>query len=111
MTASIVAWADEREKYDFASGEFDTATGHFTQLVWKDTKSVGCARKECNGDDENDAPGWFLVCEYFPGGNVIGQFRENVQEQASANAGARRGVSVSFVVMVGGLVVCLGGVW
>jgi hypothetical protein len=56
-------------------------TGHFTQLVWKDTTSVGCGRTECNGRDDGGAPGWYLVCEYWPHGNVIGAFEENVQEQ------------------------------
>jgi hypothetical protein len=43
---------------------------------------MGCGRKECNGGTsggKGNAPGWFVVCEYWPRGNVIGQFVENVQ--------------------------------
>lgn len=36
-------------------------TGHFTQLVWKATKTVGCGRTECDGQDKGKAPGW-CVC-------------------------------------------------
>lgn len=52
--------------------------------MWKNTTQVGCSRKECNGGQEGgkgDAPGWYLVCEYSPAGNVIGAFVDNVQEK------------------------------
>ncbi|KAF1965033.1 PR-1-like protein [Bimuria novae-zelandiae CBS 107.79] len=78
---SIIAWGHERVDYDFKAGEFTHETGHFTQLVWKGTKTMGCGRTECNGKDDGEAPGWFVVCEYYPPGNVIGAFVQNVQEQ------------------------------
>ncbi|KAK3333043.1 CAP domain-containing protein [Cercophora scortea] len=61
----VDAWGNERAKYDFDHPDFGQETGHFTQLVWKNTTAVGCGRKLC-GDK-----GWFLVCEYFPRGNVL----------------------------------------
>ncbi|KAF2624398.1 PR-1-like protein [Macroventuria anomochaeta] len=84
VTASIEAWGNERDDYDFDKGEFASKTGHFTQLVWRNTSTVGCARTECNGSQKGgkgDAPGWYVVCEYYPTGNVIGQFTDNVLEQ------------------------------
>lgn len=60
---------------------YTEATGHFTQLVWRDTTDVGCAAVDCgyNADTDDDgeggrprrAKGWYVVCEYSPGGNVI----------------------------------------
>lgn len=39
--------------------------GHYTQMVWQTTRKIGCAKHKCpNGD--------YVVCEYFPGGNVEG---------------------------------------
>ncbi|KAF2684655.1 PR-1-like protein [Lentithecium fluviatile CBS 122367] len=80
-SASIIAWGHERVDYDFKKGGFSKETGHFTQLVWKATTSFGCGRTECNGEGGKEAPGWFVVCNYYPPGNVIGAFTENVQGQ------------------------------
>ncbi len=40
--------------------------GHYTQIVWKNTKKVGCAISTAGGND-------ILVCRYSPQGNIIGQ--------------------------------------
>ena len=63
LKAAVDGWGNERTQYNFASGDFSKSTGHFTQLVWKATNSVGCGRVYCN---KPGTPGWFLVCEYFP---------------------------------------------
>lgn len=69
--SAMEAWYDEYTLYDYAAGQFSSSTGHFTQMVWVDTTSVGCALDACDGRP-------FLVCEYYPRGNVIGYFTENV---------------------------------
>ncbi|KAK6359457.1 hypothetical protein TWF696_000613 [Orbilia brochopaga] len=79
VTAAITGWKDEVDDYDYGDPDFSTETGHFTQLVWQNATQVGCARKECGGKDE--APGWFIACEYSPHGNVLGEFGDNVDEQ------------------------------
>lgn len=73
-TTAVEAWGDERKEYDFNKGEFTEQTGHFTQLVWKDTTTVGCGRMLCGHR------GWFLACEYWPRGNVIGEFKQEVDK-------------------------------
>ncbi|KAK3941442.1 CAP domain-containing protein [Diplogelasinospora grovesii] len=78
----VDAWGNERAKYDFSNPNFSEDTGHFTQLVWKNTTSVGCGRKLCNGAD-GTMSGWYLVCEYYPRGNVIGQFADEVGPQVN----------------------------
>ena len=40
--------------------------GHYTQVVWRDTREVGCAVAR-NGRDD------FLVCRYWPAGNWMGE--------------------------------------
>jgi hypothetical protein len=62
------------EKKDFLPGKFPNVSrtgkwqdvAHYTQLIWHDTRQVGCA---VSRDQTND----FLVCRYFPIGNWIGQ--------------------------------------
>jgi hypothetical protein len=64
----------EREAYYFRPGTFPavSSTGnwlsvaHYTQMVWRRTKQVGCG---IGNNGRND----FLVCWYSPQGNYIGQ--------------------------------------
>jgi len=71
--AAITAWYDEKDQYN---GDFSSAAGHFSQLVWKGAKKVGCGQVDCAG--KNGTPGKFFTCNYDTG-NVIGSFKENVQ--------------------------------
>lgn len=70
--AAVDAWYNEYKDYNYAQGDFSEATGHFTQLVWKGSTQVGCAQSSCGGR------GSYVVCEYYPRGNVIGWFQQNV---------------------------------
>lgn len=86
MSAAIAAWGDEGLLYDYqAPTGFSEETGHFTQLVWRATVEVGCAAVDCGystGPDGKDASGsykraqgWFVVCEYSPPGNMLGEMK------------------------------------
>ena len=71
-TKPVDAWYDEIKDYDFAKAEFTSGTGHFTQVVWKNTKQVGCG-VACSAKDY-----CYVTCNYYPGGNYLGQFKTNV---------------------------------
>lgn len=71
----IAAWYDEIKNYDFSDPGFSDDTGHFTQVVWKDTTQVGCGYKQCSNEW-----GIYLVCNYLAQGNIIGEFSSNVEE-------------------------------
>nr|QNH72468.1 toxin candidate TRINITY_DN24577_c0_g1_i1 [Pachycerianthus borealis] len=64
-------WYTEIRDYDFAHPGFNHATGHFTQVVWRDTKQVGIA---CAKNGKNT----YVVARYDPPGNFRGQFKDNV---------------------------------
>jgi hypothetical protein len=42
--------------------------GHYTQMVWRTTREIGCAVAK-----RKDMPGYIAVCRYSPAGNMIGQ--------------------------------------
>jgi uncharacterized protein YkwD len=69
---AVEMWAEEEKEYSFKKGGFSMKTGHFTQVVWKDTKSVGCGSTQCKGLT-------IWVCQYDPPGNVEGEYARNVQ--------------------------------
>ncbi|KAK6859383.1 hypothetical protein PG990_013366 [Apiospora arundinis] len=53
--------------------------GHFSQLVWKESTGVGCQAQFCPKGTLNDGMDtWFMVCNYFPAGNVGGAYGKNV---------------------------------
>jgi uncharacterized protein YkwD len=66
-------WYDEVRQYNFAAPGFQKGTGHFTQIVWRGTREVGCAVATCSGKA-------FWVCRYAPQGNIVnpGYFEKNV---------------------------------
>ena len=59
-------WALEEKNYDYKNNRCIGICGHYTQLVWKTTKFVGCAISECKGYI-------ITVCNYSPPGNWIGR--------------------------------------
>ncbi|KAF5120980.1 Protein PRY1 [Metarhizium anisopliae] len=78
--AFVNMWGSERKKYDWNAASFSVHTGHFTQVVWKNSRSVGCGWKKCGGGQDK-AKGFYVVCKYDPTGNYQGQFRQNVGKQ------------------------------
>ena len=60
-------WYNDVKTYNYSK----PVANHFTQMVWRNTTSLGCAFKKCNGTT-------FLVCRYYKPGNVVGQFKKNV---------------------------------
>jgi uncharacterized protein YkwD len=75
---AVNAWYAERAYYSYTKPGFSNETGHFTQLIWKSSKKIGCAYTLCNG--KNGTPGYYLVCEYSPAGNIVNKdhFAKNV---------------------------------
>ncbi|QCD84234.1 pathogenesis-related protein 1A-like [Vigna unguiculata] len=64
---SVKMWVGEKPNYDEKSNKcVKDECLHYTQVVWKDTKSVGCARAKC----DNNAI--YIICNYYPPGNYIG---------------------------------------
>ncbi|KAF3675629.1 putative basic form of pathogenesis-related protein 1-like [Capsicum annuum] len=66
---AVKMWFDEKKWYDYNSNSCapGKVCGHYTQVVWRNSVRLGCARVRCNN-------GWvFITCNYDPPGNYIGQ--------------------------------------
>ncbi|KAF2317179.1 hypothetical protein GH714_015021 [Hevea brasiliensis] len=72
---AVTAWVSERKWYNYWSNSCagDQECGHYTQIVWRKTRRVGCARVNCFG-----GKGVFMTCNYDPPGNFIGKALLNV---------------------------------
>jgi pathogenesis-related protein 1 len=68
-TDAVKMWVDEMAYYDYNSNSCASGQqcGHYTQVVWGNSVSLGCAKVTCS------AGGTFIVCNYDPPGNVVGQ--------------------------------------
>jgi pathogenesis-related protein 1 len=64
---AVRMWAGEGSKYRYSPKyDFEPKTGHYTQLVWRKTTHIGCARVSCGRNT-------VVVCRYSPAGNHIGK--------------------------------------
>ena len=61
--------------YNFGSGSFSVKSGHFTQVVWKESTELGIGRAEVQQSGMKCA---YIVGRYRPAGNMMGNFAENV---------------------------------
>lgn len=63
------AWGNEKQDYIDSENTCanDKVCGHYTQIVWKSTKEVGCALAVCNDNSQ------IWVCDYAPAGNYRGK--------------------------------------
>ena len=65
--AEIVSeWAAEQKNYNHAANSCRSVCGHYTQIVWRTTREVGCAIAR-RGNRQ------ICVCEYNPPGNYVGE--------------------------------------
>lgn len=67
-------WAAEDADFDYANNDCAAGKqcGHYTQIVWRDSTSVGCGVANCD-NVEGFGPGALWVCNYDPPGNFVGQ--------------------------------------
>jgi glioma pathogenesis-related protein 2 len=69
---AVDAWYDEIKQHTFGIEPRTTGTGHFTQVVWKDSRELGV------GVSKNSKGQVFVVCNYDPPGNYVGRYAQSV---------------------------------
>lgn len=70
---TVQLWASEAQYYTLATNSCvpGQVCGHYTQLVWRNTTSVGCAQANCPAGPTQWR--YWVVCNYSPPGNWVGQ--------------------------------------
>ncbi|XP_055845001.1 uncharacterized protein LOC129911287 [Episyrphus balteatus] len=66
---AVKAWYDEIDLYDYDNPKFSKEVGHFTQLVWKDTREVGTGVAQIGNKI-------WVCCNYHPPGNYSNQIND-----------------------------------
>jgi hypothetical protein len=72
---AVSIWLEERQDWDAATKRCraDRTCAHYTQLVWRETREVGCASRPCEGGGLGIPGPWMVtVCQYAPSGNRQG---------------------------------------
>ncbi|OMO90613.1 Allergen V5/Tpx-1-related protein [Corchorus olitorius] len=66
---AVAAWAAEKSNYNYKTNSCkqDKDCLHYTQIIWRKSSKVGCAKVVCRTGDT------IIVCNYDPHGNVIGE--------------------------------------
>lgn len=80
---AVRGWQSEVADYNLATNTCSGVCGHYTQLVWRASTSVGCGATVCNTASTQNRPSWanpatypnlhIVVCNYGPAGNFVGQ--------------------------------------
>jgi uncharacterized protein YkwD len=88
-------WHDEIKKYNFQDPVWSNDVGHFTQLVWKGSKQIGCGVARCGNEN-------YWVCRYSPAGNLNVSTKYVSAEEAKKNLIANVGCAQPAVNGGGG---------
>jgi len=67
----VEQWYSEIVRYDF-NKHGGPSTGHFTQVVWNDSKEFGIGKAKAKDG------AWYVVANYCPAGNMMGDNDKNV---------------------------------
>ncbi|KAL2927625.1 Pathogenesis-related protein 1 [Bienertia sinuspersici] len=68
-TDAVKLWVAEKANYTYSSNTCapNAQCGHYTQVVWRNSVRLGCARVKCNTGS------FFITCNYDPRGNIVGR--------------------------------------
>jgi uncharacterized protein YkwD len=75
---AALVWANEKRYYHYGkvgdSGTCDNTKkcGHYTQMIWKNSTKVGCAKARYKQGSYSG--GYVIVCKYYPVGNIVGSY-------------------------------------
>ena len=96
MTQVVSSWNSENRFYSLRTNSCmaGKVCGHYTQVVWSSSTSIGCGAAVCDTKNMSSSPWpssrfpkvYIVVCNYGPGGNIVGRkpYTEAVCEKRTA---------------------------
>ncbi|CAL9217362.1 unnamed protein product [Arabidopsis halleri] len=63
---AVNLWVNEKANYNYNSNSCNGVCGHYTQVVWRNSVRLGCAKVWCN-----NGGGTIISCNYDPPGNYM----------------------------------------
>lgn len=63
---AVALWAAEASSYTWDTDSCTSVCGHYTQIIWAATTSIGCGKA-------TDGTRTYWACDYAPPGNISGQ--------------------------------------
>lgn len=77
-------WYDEIKDYNFETPAYNAKCGHFTQMIWRDTKQLGVAKTTATDGTQ------YVVARYYPAGNVLGEFKTSIRRARGQRSSVRK---------------------
>ena len=79
---AIRHWYNQRDLFNFTTSEYVEEAAEFTRMIWKSVKNVGCgyAKFQEYGKDSGVVNHIYFCCHYYPAGNILNKFSENVED-------------------------------
>ncbi|VVB02115.1 unnamed protein product [Arabis nemorensis] len=64
---AVNLWVNEKANYNYPTNTCNGECRHYTQVVWRNSVRLGCAKVRCNNG------GTIISCNYDPRGNYVNQ--------------------------------------
>jgi uncharacterized protein YkwD len=88
MAVAVSSWMSEKSDWSCSTNKCSGTCGHYTQIVWADSVRLGCGLKNCGGQ-----LGVYVVCQYDPPGNYVGENPFDTALCSKTQPGARPSTS------------------
>ncbi len=69
----VERWASEVSDYDYEANSCSGVCGHYTQIVWRNSRFLGCGVAICPEGSDTTYGDQIWVCHYGPAGNFVGE--------------------------------------